>query len=246
MIMSAKIDVDNYSPAALLLQQCINNFISQETEEDDLPAYIIEDGYFGPITEDTLQSLDLDIASKEDAGILVDVKRTKVKLYPSSIAERLVNLAYLEASLNPREIGGENMGPFVKKYMDGKEGSKWPWCVGFVTYLLKLASEPDKPILKERYSSTILANQAKDAGIYTEDVRKIYPGCLFLVKDGNKYKHTGIVALIEKGENQLYKLYTLEGNIVVKKEGEKYEGVGGKVRSPKNLGFILIPNKKDM
>lgn len=36
----------------------------------------------------------------------------------------------------PREIGGQNRGSWVRVYMDGNEGTNYPWCAGFVSFCL--------------------------------------------------------------------------------------------------------------
>jgi hypothetical protein len=46
--------------------------------------------------------------------------------------------------LRPREVGGDNMGPWVRLFMRGREGvlpsgERMAWCAGFVSTLLELA-----------------------------------------------------------------------------------------------------------
>jgi hypothetical protein len=41
---------------------------------------------------------------------------------------------------HPREVGGQNMGPWVRLYMDGNQGKAWPWCAGFSTFVLRQAA----------------------------------------------------------------------------------------------------------
>ena len=48
---------------------------------------------------------------------------------------------HLPGQINPREIGGQNMGPWVRLYMDGREGAEFPWCAGFVCFVLAQACE---------------------------------------------------------------------------------------------------------
>ena len=41
---------------------------------------------------------------------------------------------------HPREIGGENCGPWVRLYMEGHDGKEWLWCAGFVCFILRQAA----------------------------------------------------------------------------------------------------------
>jgi len=39
------------------------------------------------------------------------------------------------------EVGGQNRGPWLWLYVQGHEGTDWPWCAGFVTFLLRQACD---------------------------------------------------------------------------------------------------------
>ena len=40
---------------------------------------------------------------------------------------------------HPQEVGGENHGPWVRLYTQGREGKDSPWCAGFATFILEQA-----------------------------------------------------------------------------------------------------------
>ncbi|MEO6203178.1 MAG: peptidoglycan-binding protein [Nitrospirales bacterium] len=52
-------------------------------------------------------------------------------------------IEYAQAHLaqHPLEVGGQNRGRWVRVYMKGHDGAEFPWCAGFVTFILKQAAE---------------------------------------------------------------------------------------------------------
>jgi hypothetical protein len=62
-------------------------------------------------------------------------------------------------------VGGQNRGPWVRKYMDGREGL--PWCAGFATWCYRQACARlgVTPGLRERFSSSRLVAEAKKKGL---------------------------------------------------------------------------------
>jgi hypothetical protein len=52
-------------------------------------------------------------------------------------------IAYARQHLksHPREVGPDNSGPWVRLYMDRRDGPAWPWCAGFSCFILKQAAE---------------------------------------------------------------------------------------------------------
>ncbi|SRR6266496_2519915 len=57
----------------------------------------------------------------------------------SSIAEAMLRVAKQHLAQHPAEIGGENRGPWVRIYMGGNQGKEWPWCAGFISFVMKQA-----------------------------------------------------------------------------------------------------------
>lgn len=50
---------------------------------------------------------------------------------------------YAKAHLaqHPLEVGGQNPRPWMRLYMKGHDGAEFPWCAGFVSFILKQAAE---------------------------------------------------------------------------------------------------------
>jgi hypothetical protein len=153
-------------------------------------------------------------------------------------------VAYAEQHLSqkPREIGGQNGGPWVRLYMDGNEGSAWPWCAGFASFILKQACSTlqiQVPI-QPSFSCDLLAASARDKNCFLAeskiaDKKQIAPGSLFLVRRTSAdWEHTGIVLSAEKGL-----FYTIEGNTNDEGSREGYE-VCRRFRGYKNKDFIIF------
>ncbi len=159
-----------------------------------------------------------------------------------SLAARVVYYAKRHARQHPREIGGQNRGPWVRVYMDGEEGPDWPWCAGFVSFVLKQASDSAEqhPPLALSVSCDSLAASAKARGIFlagrTSNYSRIKPGDLFLNRrTSTDWTHVGVV--IKTAEEVFM---SIEGNTNDEGGREGYE-VCSRIRGYKRKDFISIP-----
>jgi peptidoglycan hydrolase-like protein with peptidoglycan-binding domain len=149
-----------------------------------------------------------------------------------------LSLKYLEA--HPMEVGGQNMGPWVRYFMDGYQGNAWPWCAGFNTFIVKQAAKlcALPTALPRTYSCDILGMWAKNNGKFISgtsgNLSAVKPGHLFLVrKSQNDWQHTGIV--IEMTPEYCV---TIEGNTNDEGSREGYE-VCKRSRGFKTLDFVV-------
>ena len=163
---------------------------------------------------------------------------------PDGPLGRLV-VAYARQHLaqHPQEVGGENRGPWVRLYTQGREGKDWPWCAGFATFILEQAARrramasavPEDPRLRrmqacagDRFLSQPTPSQRE----------RITPGSFFLrpnppgVKP--KYAHTGIVV---QADADTFK--SIEGNTNDEGSAEGFE-VCARVHGYQGLDFIII------
>jgi len=159
-----------------------------------------------------------------------------------SLGEMVVAYAKQHLKQHPREIGGQNKGPWVRLYMKGYEGEAWPWCAGFASFILNQACDTlDVSLpLKTSFSCDILAAGAKGKGIFLRgskisDRKKITPGSFFLERrTSTDWTHTGIVV---DAEDAVF--LTMEGNTNDEGSREGYE-VCSRIRGYKNKDFVLI------
>src|SRR5207253_1940102 len=98
------------------------------------------DGEFGPATQAAVRQFQsnqgLSPSGEVDAGTFEQlIAPMKVALAPIEPAGRSLGeltIAYAQQHLtqHPREIGGQNRGPWVRFYMNGHDGEEWAWCAG--------------------------------------------------------------------------------------------------------------------
>ncbi len=159
------------------------------------------------------------------------------------IREMVSLYAQQHLAVHPREIGGQNRGPWVRLYMQGKEGNQWPWCAGFVSYILQQAcGSLGLPVqLKYTYSCYLMVKEAQEkliflAGTKLDTVpRSQLNGSLFLVKkNSSEWSHTGIVLQAESDY-----FYTIEGNTNDDGSPEGFE-VCQRARGYSGKDFILL------
>lgn len=160
-----------------------------------------------------------------------------------SLGEMVVAYALQHLAQRPREVGGQNLGPWVRLYMDGNEGAPWAWCVGFATLCLQQAAVSlRRPMPFERtYSCDLLAANAQLRQRFLRQPNsaagraRVTPGSLFLrrrtVLDWN---HAGIVVA---AEDEVVR--TVEGNTNDDGSAEGYE-VCARTRGYRSMDFVLV------
>lgn len=210
------------------------------------------DGDFGAATDYAIREfqkrkgLKVDgIVGKKTYSKLIQPMRNALKPIASegkSLGQMVAAYAEQHLKANPREIGGQNKGPWVRLYMDGNEGQQWPWCAGFAGFILNQARHNlgVRLPLKTSVSCDTLAANAKEKGIFlkeskVEDKSQIVPGSLFLNRRTSAdWVHTGIVV---RADDEVFE--TVEGNTNDEGSREGYE-VCKRIRGYRKKDFILI------
>jgi len=125
-----------------------------------------------------------------------------------SLEQAVVKIARQHIAQSPTEVGGSNMGPWVRIYMDGREGEIRDWTAGFACFIVAQASRDlEIPMPFERRDTVAaLVTDAQNSGRFvpqdqvpTSIVRrsKIQPGSIFVVRNGDtSWTAAGIVAQI--------------------------------------------------
>ncbi len=216
---------------------------------------VVPDGKFGPATASAVRGFqkkqrlpETGVVDRATFDALVAPMAKALKPIAPKRGDTLGSLvvAYAKQHLaqHPREIGGANMGPWVRLYMDGNQGEEWLWCAGFATYVLKQAADTvGAPMpVKRTYSCDVLAGNAKAkqcfcAGPKSRDAvpSTVTPGSLFLNRRSpTDWYHVGIVVGTEPGV-----IHTIEGNSDHMGSSNGYE-VCQQRRGLKNKDFVLI------
>ncbi len=195
------------------------------------------DGDFGLHTEAVLREFQR-FRNLESDGIVGSITWQELsepmRLAFSPIDEGLelndLVVAYARQHLKsqPREFK-QNRGTWVRAYMDGHEGRKWPWCMGFVQTIIDQATftlgQQLTDFMPKSYSCDVVGNHGlkKQVLVRNSDLRtdptQIQPGDVFLnVKPEFDWTHTGIVS----GINGDW-IETIEGNTNDEGSREGYE-----------------------
>jgi peptidoglycan hydrolase-like protein with peptidoglycan-binding domain len=141
-----------------------------------------------------------------------------------------------ELKQDAREIGGDNRGPFVQRYLNGILPEGNPWCAGFVSYCFTKA--PSGIPFNYTLGARNVLQQFKKRG-WAHEPNSGYspqPGDVVVwwrEQIGGEKGHVGIVHHLGDGF-----LYTIEGNKSPRVQGFKYIFS----RMDKLLGFGKVPD----
>jgi len=213
---------------------------------------------FGPVTERAVKMYQIANNLKADGIVGVETFEFLIKpmreaiespVITSDIGERIWLYGCVHLKYHPREVGGQNKGPWVRLYMDGKEGMNYPWCCGFVCYILNQAYRRDKKLLPlvKTFNVDLIVKDAIKKGMFSNGNlnypvsiwKQITPGDLFICrKVYGDWIHIGIVASVKEEC-----FFTIEGNTNDSGEREGYE-VCKRIRGYKGKDFILINREK--
>jgi uncharacterized protein (TIGR02594 family) len=144
-----------------------------------------------------------------------------------------LTIAKAEMRAGAREIGGNNLGPYVAKYLK-PSGLKppQPWCAAFASWCLLQSTEKNGlKRLPYFLSAREMFNWAQASGFLTKDPK---PGNLVFFARGGLFSwkgHCGIVASVTPS-----KIVTIEGNRTSRVQTFAYN----RTRIPMLLGFAGI------
>lgn len=219
---------------------CLNGFLTKI------------DGDFGPAMDRAVRMfqaregllVDGDVGNNTFSRLIAPLAKARSPIAPSAGLDSLGNLivAYARQHLEqrPREVGGQNRGPWVRLYMGGNEGDAWAWCAGFAMYCVRQACQSlgIPASIESSYSCDELAKRAAAAGLLLDEISaqsgELHPGSLFLVRrTATDWTHVGIVTGVADGAFD-----TIEGNTNDEGSREGYE-VCARTRGFKNMDFII-------
>ena len=206
------------------------------------------DGVFGPATQAALSEGfgATETTSMVWSRLLEPMRRalsTPLKKETSPVfGDVVAGFAFQHLGAHPREVGGQNKGPWVRLYMDGNEGAEWAWCAGFVTFIHQQAHMSvywqDREAPFRTFSCDRLAEDAKKRGAFITGGQRVgvRPGDIFLVrgKVPGDWVHTGFV-----WDATSTVIRTIEGNTNDEGHRDGYEACM-RYRSYTNLDFVKV------
>lgn len=188
-------------------------------------ARLVIDGDFGPATERAVKTFQTDtqIASSGEvdrdtvAALIAPQLRSIFSGRESHVNEAILSAAESHLQQHPLEVGGDNRGPWIRLYMNGRDGREFPWCAGFVSFVLRqgfaaAGLSMAEALFPGSVSCDVLAQRAKKAGRFVNG-NSIMPSgldapALFLTRrTPTDWTHTGIVTAFETDV-----FHTIEGN----------------------------------
>ncbi len=186
------------------------------------------DGEFGPSTRDGVklfqQASGLPVTGEVDRQtwtmLTAPMRRAIAPVdRAGSLNDAALAVAKQHLEEVPKEVGGNNCGPWVRLYMKGQEGIDQRWCAGFVCSIVAQASSDlGQPMPFDRQVGVDqLVSDAKNSGRFVAESSisnsliastKIVPGTLFVIrKSSSDWNHVGFVTSVE---TELFR--TIEGN----------------------------------
>jgi peptidoglycan hydrolase-like protein with peptidoglycan-binding domain len=139
----------------------------------------------------------------------------------SGLRQLIINTASLHLKQRPFELvinGQANTGPWVRAYMDGKEGNDMFWCMGFVQAIVDQAASLQGKNFKTLMPPTFSCDTVGTTGLQKGLLHRFgairnnpalaKPGDIFLLqKSLHDWTHTGIIISVGNGIFE-----TIEGN----------------------------------
>jgi peptidoglycan hydrolase-like protein with peptidoglycan-binding domain len=161
-----------------------------------------------------------------------------------TLGDMIVAVARQHIKQRPREVGGDNRGPWVRMYMDGNDGEEWKWCAGFSFFAIAQACQflgQDLP-MKKTFTVDTIVDRAKAAGQFVSEQQarsasgkaRIVPGSLFVVRaSSTHWSHVGIMSGTSGDA-----FGTCEGNTNDDGSSNGYEAIE-RVRGYKGKDFVV-------
>ena len=216
----------------------VRTFQARNMDQHGQP--LVVDGKVGPLTWWSLTHPKPNI---ETVSAVDFTKLPATALGGSAYGRAALKNAIAELKAGARELGGNNKGPFVKKYLAGAglpEGNAW--CASFVSWCMLQAVNGDKTKMPVKYNALArgLLNQFRVKGFTSAPTDGYVPvpgDLVFWWREALKSPlgHVGFVHSVKDGM-----LYTIEGNKSSRVQGFSYV----LSRMDRLLGFGRMPEIK--
>jgi len=214
-------------------EQAVKDFQSSHLDKHEQPLTV--DGVVGALTWWALENPRPRVAS----GVIEYDKLPPSEYGESPLGRAALRIAINELKAGAGEVGGNNKGPWVQKYMEPAGlPDGYPWCAAFVSWCFLQAVGGNRKDMPFKYSAGArdVFNQLKSKGwsFSGDSEKQPMPGdvvCWWRTSLASVNGHIGFVHHCKDGF-----LYTIEGNKAANVAGFSYV----KTRIEKLLGFARV------
>lgn len=158
------------------------------------------------------------------------------------LRELALKIAIEEMNAGAREIGGNNSGPFVAKYLEGAGlNPPQPWCASFVSWCVREACHRlsiNKMPFRYSAAALDLFRRGREAGF---EVKGPQPGDIVVWRRGAIATNLGHTGFVQYAHDDVFQ--TIEGNHTAKVETFHYT-LSEELAKPEDhrlVGFVRIP-----
>lgn len=193
------------------VEEAVKAFQASHTDTRD--HKLDADGIVGPLTwwalEQAVQPV-VTAPSRPTSTVLPTVPAATPKF-----GELVLQFALDEMKAGAREIGGDNEGPFVVKYLNGLSAPGVSWCSAFVSYCHKKAAEKLGVPMPYTYDlgakSTYAQFKAKGWTYNASHNNPPEPGDIIVFWRGDPNGWQGHIGIVEKYNAGI--VFSVEGNV---------------------------------
>jgi|GEM_PF-777317 len=189
-------------------QRAVRSFQASQLDERGLP--LAADGLVGPLTAWRLVHIEVPTPQPAEQPI-----PTRVPSLPAGGSKRgrqALQVAFAERDAGAREIGSNNNGEFVKKYLHPNGKPPLPWCAGFVSWCY--SQHPQGCPYNYSLGARDILNQFTRRGWRIDPSKGQLPGpgdIVVWTRDAPGNPHAGHIGMVvELSEGGI--LYVIEGN----------------------------------
>lgn len=187
------------------LAKAVKAFQMQNADSAGRP--LVVDGIAGPVT---LRSVERRLGSPVPAPMLTVLSLAIPPAGGSATARGALQAALGEMRAGHGEVGGNNMGPHVAKYLNGIVDTPNDWCAGFVSWCFQNSGQPMPFAYTVGARDVLTKLRAKGWGVTPSDDDPPLPGDVIVWWRGAPSGWQGHVGIVQSYADGIVR--TVEGN----------------------------------
>jgi peptidoglycan hydrolase-like protein with peptidoglycan-binding domain len=186
------------------LRRAVRAFQMQNV--DSLGRPLVVDGIVGPVTAWAIANR----VAQGPTPVSTSGGAMTVPAGGSTTARAALAVAVAEMNAGHGEVGGNNMGPHVAKYLNGIVGTPNDWCAGFVSFCFKTSGQPMP--FKYTVGARNILDQTKAKGweVKPSSANPPMPGDIIVWWRQAPSSWKGHVGIVHSYQNGIVR--TIEGN----------------------------------